>query len=389
MKKIFFYLLVLLLSTWLGLHISQDPGHVIIQYSGTNIETTLWFAVIFFIISLSITLATIKIIGSSCNKLSTIKKNIFSFSRKKRAKFTITALKYCMQEKWPYAIKFFSKTITQRNSLFNILATAYAASQGELAEEKKYIQQAYTHYPKETVFITSFHASLYLQKRQYNNAIIIIDRLADNDKNNAEITSILSQCHYAMGNWESLKDLLKKCYKYGVLDLRTRQQMEKDYYSHKMNNCNEKELVNLWHALPRYARENPNCLLPYLLLLKQKNNFTKALKIIEQYIAYSWNIKLLDLYREIAIKNNSNIVPTLTKWLEKHNNDNLLLSLARAHKQRNEVQQAIKIYETIIAKKAKPLVIIELSDIYSKINNHEQANKWQKAAIKILKEYDS
>jgi HemY protein len=52
MWRFFWFLVLLILSVWLGLKISQDPGYALFTYRHWSMEMPLWFALVAFFIFL-------------------------------------------------------------------------------------------------------------------------------------------------------------------------------------------------------------------------------------------------------------------------------------------------------------------------------------------------
>lgn len=54
MRRVIFYFIILVLAIWVGLRIHADSGYVLISYGHWTIETSLWFALLALIITLSL-----------------------------------------------------------------------------------------------------------------------------------------------------------------------------------------------------------------------------------------------------------------------------------------------------------------------------------------------
>ena len=51
--KIIIALIGFILAAWLGSILAQDPGYVLIQFLNINIETSVWFALLIAVFSLT------------------------------------------------------------------------------------------------------------------------------------------------------------------------------------------------------------------------------------------------------------------------------------------------------------------------------------------------
>ena len=171
MINILKYLLLLVVSVWLGIKISQDPGHVLIQYNHLNIETTLWFLVLilFAIFTLIVFLANITKYMTQlffCLK-SSVKPDKLGRSHK----LCLQGIRSLLGNNWPQAENAFTKAEKDNPNLLSTLASIFSSSQYDLDKMNEHLKDAYVRYASDTNTILIIHAHILMQLGNFSDSL--------------------------------------------------------------------------------------------------------------------------------------------------------------------------------------------------------------------------
>lgn len=367
--RILCYLLFLVSATWLGLHLSQQPGYILINYSNINIETSLWFALLLAIalfIALYLVLAALKDIWRTATRLGTS-------SEHKKLELAIAAITSASYENWPATEKALHKYASGNNLLARV-ALSYIKSQYDLMGSIAELQQLYLKHPEHGKFILLVKAYIYFSYNKYNDAVCTIECLAPKDRNTDYFNYILIKCYYQIGDAANIKELLPKCSK--ILPAAEYHEISLYYYMAELRSKDE-NLNAIWKKIPETFKQEHRCLLIYIKALSKSGEKTAAQKLLLKYIPSRWDAALLQEY--IIITPKPEAITQMTRWHEQNKQEpSLLMALARLHLEHQAL--ATSFYQKALTITHDNSTLFEIIAYYIEINNISEATK----LIKIL-----
>jgi HemY protein len=376
------YLLLLLLSAWIGVKISHDPGYVLVSYDTIKIETTLWFMLASIAISIVLFFTVINIIKSFARGISYIP-NIFSSKNKNKInKNTNIALEACLSEDWEIAAKHFLLASEASPEIMRSMATIWSASRVDINTVNTYFEKAYFNNPKNSKLLSLLHAKILSSGGKYYEAIQKIMLTHKNNKNNLAALVVLAESYKGLTMWAELEQTIIKIKKLKPKKHELIEKYEIPLYEEKLSVSLPTNLIQTWYNMPNKYKSNPIILLIYISKLAKNGDIKKATSDLEYYINKNFSAELISLYIGLDLNKEARFIKVLLKWLEENpGNINIIHGLGRLHKSHGELSKAISYYEKI--QNSKSLSIqLELIDLYIESNMQEKANKAIKNILK-------
>lgn len=387
LKRGFILLLTtLLISVLMGTYMQQDTGYVRISISNYLIETSLWFAIIAFIVLL----CTLYVLSALVSKLlgSTKWFNQWSSNRgqKLARKQTTRGLLAYAEGNWQRAQKYLTHSASKADTpLINYLAAAQAAhEQGHENDAESLLKKAYESTPGADMAVGITQAQLQLANCQYEQCLATLVRLRKKSPHHPFILKLLKTVYSKLQDWLKLTELLPELRKAKIGAAEELDELERTSWLHLLSSAveeikrsqgssyNTDPLDALWDKLPASMRKDELVIHSYANHLRQLGESQRAEALIRKVLKNQWSPLLVNLYGLLDVEAPSELLLNAENWLKSRpNDDELLLTLGRLSMRSQLWGKAREYFESSLKLKKRPETFAELCRLYSHLGEHQ------------------
>lgn len=382
MKRWIVYFILLLLSLWIGLKIQADPGMVFIRYQHWSIETTLWFALLVFLVFWVV----LHSIGAILEALIRLPKAISRYfdqrSRRRSQQEMLTGFSLLLEENGGLAEKYFVKAAKQKNLPFmNYLLAAQAAQiQKDEAHRIRYLEKAAQYAVdsdlKETLAL--FEVKQAMASGRDTVALSKLISLYEKRPRSPVVLKGLKQIYQKMEDWEALYPLLPRLKKilspeeWEVLQNQVYEGLLREWVS---QNKGLNGLLDLWKKIPTPCRSYPNILIAYLEGLLYYGVSNEAEKLLVSTIKRQYNKELIVYYASFKSEREDKQIGLLESMRAKYPDDpELLFYLGRWYAQHRLWGKAEDyLTESLAMDPHLDKARFELGDVFLQLGNRQRA----------------
>ena len=338
-------LLFLLLAGWM-LWLQPDPGYVLIRYHHWNVETTIGFALLAWMIFLLVIYALVRLLTlpSTLRRWRQRRQYTQSYRTMVRG---ICAL---IQGQWSIAERCFLKTVRHdRNTSFlPYLGAALAAdAQRQPQRYRRYIAAASARagtQGQDLIAVDCVQAWVEWQRSTSSPLTLLVrlERMQQQCPGHPYVLEALIPIYEAQASWEKLIALLPSLKQAPWLDPKDFMALSIRVYQHAWKArfaapYQYAELATYWQQLPKLVRHHAALLVLYVQALAQIEAYNRAYRCIERHLKRHWEPCLVRAYGLIitttapdAPKSLIQAYKTADRWLKQHSQDAvLLLTLGR------------------------------------------------------------
>lgn len=334
MKKLIFFFIVFLLAILIGLGMHLDPGYVLIAYYHWTLETSLWVALIAFLIFFA-----------TLYKGLSLHRSIRHFSKtwklKRRLKYFHQP--YLKMQKglfslisgdWKKAEKnFLAGTNGNQVAAINYIAAAFAASKLHDDEHQNiYIQKAKELAPDYSVEISLVQIKLLLDEEKPNEALEKLKRLHEMHPYTPSSLKLLKDVYRQLHQWNDLLTILPSLLKQKIISESEHNNLLSEIYSSLFLGYYDdlSRLKQFWNVVPRAAQKNARVVYYYAQALLSLRQDDEAWQTIAAFLNRQWDRELILLYGQIISRDTDKPFHLAKKWERDHAEDDaLLLTLGR------------------------------------------------------------
>lgn len=378
MMKMIWIFLILLLSVWIGAHLQDDPGYVLIVISHWTVETTLWVAVIVLILAFVVTHLLLSL-------LSWVGRRPSSFAHwraKRRAlasqKKTRQGLIEFSEGHWSRAKNYLIKALPDADTpLLNYLTAARAAQEmGDNQLRDTFLRDAQQCMPEARIAVELTQAQLQLANRQWEQALATLRHLQDIAPNHPYVLKLLADLYQEVKDWSLLIALLP--------DLKRNKVVAGDAYAALQHHAYLQALMELvkqdqpdaieafFNGLPKHLSQDSTFVVVYCRYLLEHQQNVQAESRLRQCLRLEFNDHLLEVYGRIPAETaRLDFIESLLK--KNTHSAALYLCLGRLC-QKNQLWGKAKTYfEGSLQLAATPIVYFELGDLLEQLSDHSGA----------------
>ncbi|MCP4695943.1 MAG: hypothetical protein GY862_03695 [Gammaproteobacteria bacterium] len=377
MKWLLVLLLVISCGVVLGLY-GDDPGFVVLGRGAWTLETSLTTFLVFLLALFVLAHFLFRLLGV----LWHLPERWQSKRQVQRQGQNQTALLQgfgaLMQGQWQRAERDFLRISPQFS---HYLGAAYAAQQREALEQRdEYLYNAREQMPEEqSLAVNLFQAQLYMQHRQFTDALATLTLLRDAAPKHAQVLKMLMQAYLALENWPKLQELLPELRKRKVLSSAEVDELQIQTIQGHLDQTAARSadaLDALWSRLPKASRLNPRILQCYTGHLLAQKRAGLAEPLVREALKQRWHSELAALYGELDVDSAQQLNHAET-WLKKHKSDPMLLlalgCLCTRCRLWGKAQQYL---ESALNQKARPEIYRALGDLQSQIGDTARAAEY-------------
>lgn len=380
MMKMIWIFLILLLSVWIGSHLEDDPGYVLIAISHWSVETTLWVAAIALILAFFVIHMLLSILSWMGRRPSS-----FAHWRAKRRalasqKKTRQGLIEFSEGHWSRAKNYLIKALPDADTpLLNYLTAARAAQEmGDNQLRDAFLRDAQQCMPEAKIAVELTQAQLQLANRQWEQALATLRHLQDIAPNHPYVLKLLADLYQEVKDWSLLIALLPDLKRNKVVTGNAYAELQHHAYLQalmdlaKQGQGQTNTIEAFFNGLPKHLRQDPMFVVVYSRYLLEHQLEVEAESRLRQCLRSEFNEHLLDLYGKISAENaRLDFIESLVK--KNAHSAALYLCLGRLC-QKNQLWGKAKTYfEGSLQLAATPIVYFELGDLLEQLSDHAGA----------------
>jgi HemY protein len=304
MRQFFWIIVVLSLSVWLGLKISEDPGYLILGYKQWTVEMPLWVAFLGLALLLFVFYFTTRFferIETTWLRLKNwlrLRRKYRSYSKTNRG--LIELLEGDLKGAEYYLLEGANRSDIP---LVNYLAAALAAHEQGLYDKRDlYLQRAQNLVPQAEVAIGLMRAQLQLNQGQLEQAMATLNALRFGVPKHRQVLRLLEKIYIRLGDWEKLQKLLPQLRKVKLITKDQQQKFEAHVYEQLLKNISANaqqvsEIRDYWKTIPRVAQKNTALMLCYAKkLLPFAHTSHEIENLLTLILKKHWNEEAIYLY---------------------------------------------------------------------------------------------
>lgn len=395
MRRIIVGMIVLLLSVWLGITLTDDPGIAMFVYHGWSAEMPLWFAALCFILLVFFSYAVIRFMDGIDNFFYRWK-SWLRWRRKYRSySKTNRGLLELIEGHWRSAENYLLDGIEQSDApLINYLAAAKAAHQrGAYDKRDAYLRAAHELSPQESVAIGLMQAEFQMEQGQLEQALATLHHLRLTVPEQTKALALLERVYVHLADWKGLVALLPDMRKTKLMTTERLNQLEQNAYvalmqSHVSKAVTKSDWEKVWAMIPRRMQKNPKLVFCYVKqLLTYPDSALEAEELINKTIRKSWDKELVKLYGFIQTANPQKQLAHAEAWLKQYPSQSaLFLTLGRLSVRCELWGKARSYFDDALRLEACPEVYVEYGKFYEQMGDVSAAAKSYRKGLVVANE---
>ena len=329
MKLLVLAIIVLIGAIFLGLEIQKDPGTVVIQIRGWNIEASVALMAAAMLVTFAAFYLTVRITGTAFKAPKLIGK----FRQHRARKALNQGMSELAQGHWSKAQRKLGKTTRcKETAILGYLASAQAAQQlGKLEKRDKFLRLAAQADSNPELVVGITEAQLMIENQQFEQAGSKLRQLQRQDPKNTLIIKLLKECYLQNEAWEDLAQILPDVEKYHVSNPADVLYMERLAHGHLLARASEigndtRALDDAWCEVPGSLRRDKQMLGAYIGYLVANGEGSRPEVILRNKINKQWDQDLVHMYGLIDSGAPPQQLLQAERWLKRHS-DNAMLYL--------------------------------------------------------------
>jgi HemY protein len=383
--RLFFYVLILAMATWLGFYLYHNPSNIELSYQDWVVEIRLSLLVIGF----AVLVLVYSLFAGIFRTYRKIREWITGSTLRAVTKNANQGWSSLTEGDWAKAETCMLKAAKHSDQpLHYYLAAAKAAQElGAIDRRDNSLRMALRAAPDEKLAIGITEATLQFKEGHLEHSLSTLQELARIAPHNLLIIKLLTEVNSALGEWPEVAKLIPYLKKYNVFPMEQINSLEEKAYNFilqtEAKRAGKQSLIVFWDTLPRNVRHQPIVIQQYVKLLLELGASNEAEQIIRSAMKKQWDINLVKLYG-LALGNDlGKQIATAESWLRSGHQSEpaLLLSLARiclAHKLWGKARSYL---ESAIALEPSADAYAELGRLLSFLGEQQKATECYKKGL--------
>ncbi len=316
-----FWLLMLVLfavgAAALAALFRQDPGTVVVQFQGWQLETSLLVALLAVALAGLVLWLLLRLWFAPARLAQ-------GLGQRQQRRLETEGYLALQEGDWARAEKLLARA--GRNQQVHYLAAARSAFlQQHEQDGERYL--ALVDDRKRYHFSTELaRAEALVQQQHYPEAIEKLNRLRRKRPGHPRILQLLLQAHQAQGNFRAIQDLSRSLRKRGLLQDGQLQQLEDSLLTRDLYGAESPEaLEQAWSGLSRQQRRNPALIQAWAVKALEFGQYETVEKRLRKAIEQQWNADLVQVWGQLQGDQLSRVIQRGEQWLQQHPEDPALL----------------------------------------------------------------
>ena len=361
----------LLLGAGLMALIERDPGLVVLSYGNTTIETSVWLALVLWLLIWWLLALSIRLLRGTWSLRGALSGWLGGRKARNASALTNRGLISYIEGNWSRSRRQLLRAARYSKApLLNYLMAARASFRlGDSESMQRYLGEAERVESDARIALELTQAELQLSAGHNEQALATLVRARDNASRHPYVLELLATAHARLEDWPALQGLLPELRKAAVLDDKRMRDLELSAWQGLLRaNCRNAddpidEVTRLWAKVPRPLVQESGMLREcYVDCLIQHQGWEKAQRFIVNAVEREWDCELASRLGLFPVSQPQKLLKTVRRWLENHPNDpRLLLVAARVALQAGEKGAASEWLEAAVAKQPDPVACLELA----------------------------
>lgn len=370
--------LVLLVAVLFGIQLTRDPGYLLIAINHWTVETTL-------LIALAVLFVAFLVFHTLLRFMAWLTQRPYAFNQWRTKRKVRKAQTRTQQGLIEFSEGYWSQAQTHLLSalpftdtpLLNYLTAARAAQEmGDSTLRDNFLREAQQSMPETQIAVELTQAQLQLANQQWEQALATLRHLHDLAPHHPYVLKLLYQLYREVNDWQQLINLLPALKKYRVITPAGYETIQQEAYLQlllALIKQNQKQAVDdLYHALPKRLKDNPDLVHAYAQFLMQCNEDGNAEMLLRSQLRKNYNESLINLYGHIN-KQHAQLAFIESLLKNEPHSAALHLCLGRLF-QHCDLWGNAKVYlEESIALEASPAAYWELGRLLERLNDQPNA----------------
>lgn len=361
------YLLILSVSAWCGRYLAQDPGYLVIQYHGYNIETSLFFVLLLALLFISFLIMLSQVLrGISFSGRHLVSALLPNRERHYQQQL-LTGINYSLAQQPQAAAIAFSKAHEKKPSIPILLAAIYQTPAEKPVEHL--LEQAYIEYPQDTNLVDLIFIHRLIQAQQYTAALEKLQGLPKTANGPAKDYLLLLVCR-ATDNWQFMKSLINSRF----LSTAQKARVQQDYAQARLRQTPSKQIQKVWKQLPRDCKNIDTVADLYIGKLVENQQIPLAIKTLESLLTKQPTPICAARYSQITTDNIPAQLSFLLSLLTQHpTNESIIWAISTLYEKQGETLKAMVYIEKIINTTQSIPILWAGASLYQTLNRHSHA----------------
>ncbi len=331
---------------------SNDPGHVLIGYGNSTMETSLYFAVIVLIVTFIVFYLALKIAFYFIRLPKRMGQKKHLSSSELSRDDLVSGLVDSAEGNWEQAEKTLIRHAADSGTpLMHYLTAAKAAqSRGAFEKRDEYLQSAHESTPGSELTVGLTEVELQLSDNQFDKALDGLTALQSLAPGHASVLRLLHQTYRHLGDWQAIHKLLPDLQKNKALMEAEIKLLQTETYSELLKESastkNVAAIQNIWAEIPKHIKNAPGMSAIYYAAMIEAGAGIEVESQVRKDLDKNWNETLVVLYGCIESKNAAKQLTAAESWLGEHPDDAILLRMLGKLCSRGEKMDQAKQYLT-------------------------------------------
>ena len=323
---LFVALALLLLTAALAPVFKSDPGHVLINFMGWTVETSVLVmaaAFVLLMLGLQILIRLWRLPVETARRV-----------REQRSLVQLEKGLLALTEgDWRSAEKALEKSTSTRGKTTARYLAAAQAADGQDASERRdyYLEQADSGSTRKKFLIELTRARMLVASGARAQALPILQELQERRRKHPQVLELLAQCYRELGEWDQLQSLLPALRKSGVLNETQLEDLLVHIAVNRLRSCDNAEALQLgWKQLPKAMKKASAVVEIFAEQAGKLERADLAEPVLRSSLKTAWNPALVLRYGDPGAGNASQRLKQCEKWLQEYPEDSSLhLALGR------------------------------------------------------------
>ena len=386
-------LLGLLLGVGLVALIEQDPGHLLLSFGNTTIETSLWVGLLLWLVAWWLLALAWRTLRSALAARTAMVDWLGGRKSRNAEALTNRGLISFIEGNWSRSRKQLLRAARYSKApLLNYLMAARASFRLEdLEGMRRYLGDAELVESDAVVALELTQAELQLSAGRYEQALATLVRARRNAAKHPYVLELLAKAYSCLQDWSSLQALLPELRKHEVIPATQLRALELQTWDALLAKVDAKtddaeaSLNRLWQAIPSaLERETPALKRRYLQRLVAIGSHSKAERVLFDSLERQWSSDLLCLVGAFPVAKPDKTSKVLKRWLEQQRHEPaLMLAAGRIALQANLWDEAQQYLQSAYQLGASAEICVELARLRDAQGDRARAQALLQEAVTL------
>lgn len=375
--KVIVMLAIALLAALLGTWIASDSGYVVVGFKGWEIATTVWAAVTALLIFVVVAYFVVKLLNLMLLRNAKVA-NWFSTKRSLSSRRqTLKAIEEETNGNTVEAIRLLVAAGQQSpDPILHFLRASELAER--IGARDKAIELR-----KDAANLGDQELRAY---RRLNDAMELLNQkdkrlgqralrrlLEDHPRCAPALLALIRECQ-DVEDWVGALEYLDVLSRLSFIADEEIYELLISSWIGRIRQADPLSVANVWHAVPRKLKHDPNVFVAYIDKLREKGDVNKAVHELERSLKRSWETQNVLMYG-IVESDTEKQLNTAEQWLTEHGDDpNLLLTVGRLLRRNGQLDNARHHLERSVSLGGDSSAAVELAELYYESGESRKAN---------------